>query len=287
MHLRDLSSLFRTCQSLREAATTIHVHRVHTLLRYYVPNPSEFRGFMREQGIIISGSPVLWLIEGFPSIWQPSKADLYVPYGNASAVIKYLILIGYEEQAFFNDFPLESLFASYLYSTTMLRNAEGQHIVVLESLDSNASMPITRLTTTLMMNYLEADFMVLLYPATTCARVGVIAGDREPENEWITRYRGRGYTICRQMYYVPSWMLHAPRVFPTWLWREKHLVLPLTYDPESRPRYWLMWIDFVYHDYCFPPHWHRHCASCECNLSENQKIGLAIMHSVHSYHSSG
>jgi len=279
MHLSNLTSLFWTCKSLREAATTIHIHHVRMLLRHYAPNPSEFHGFMREQNCVISGLAVLWLIEGIPSIWHPSAMHLWIPNRATRYVEDHLHGLGYEGWDW-KSMPSRS----GIKSITRCINKKEAQIWTVESPSVNPIMPVTRLQTTLLMNYLKPDFLVLFYPALTLAKVNVVLNlwDQQPPR-WLWGLSRCGYTICQQRDWMPNWVSRLNIVFPQEKGDRRKFIAPITCDSILLPSNGLPRFDIDPHpcEFPFDPSCHQFCICPSCRLPENHKLALASLHSPH------
>jgi hypothetical protein len=253
---------------------------MHMLLRRYVPNPFEFRGFMREQNCVLSGLAVLWLIEGFPTSWRPTYITLWVPNGAIHDVKCYLQGLGYKQ----SDWQPKSRKSG---SNSMIKyiNEEAVEISVVESTSVNPIVPVTRFSLTIQMNYLEPDFLVLLYPALIFARVCVVQNItcRYPPN-WMIPLNRRGWTFCQQGDWVPNWVSRSNIVFPGEKRDRRTLIVPMTRDCILLPSNRLPRFD-VYptspREFPFDPSCHQFCAPHHHDLQETYKLALAALHSPH------
>lgn len=127
---------------------------------------------------------------------QIGDLDLYTPYGTTEEVIDFLCAKGFtkfptsvqvEEDT---GYPEEG--AAYINSVTKLVK-DRRKVDVIESAEKHAIAPITRFHSTLVMNYLTADSLVLLYPKLTLERTWVPQRAVPYKNNWAPRYEGRHY----------------------------------------------------------------------------------------------
>jgi hypothetical protein len=250
------------------------------LLWHYVPNPSEFRAFMREHNCVISGLAVLWLIEGLPSHWHPHSMNIWIPNGATHHVEKYLQTLGYEGW----DWALLSRKSGFKSITKYINEYEDQ-IWIMESTTLNPIMPITRLQTTVQMNYLEPDFLVSFYPALTLGKVCVVQNlwNLAPPR-WLQRQHHRGYIICQQLDWIPNWIKRLNLKFPREKGDRRKFIVPITRDSSLPPSNGLpRFLDMYPHPHEFPfdPTCHLFCASSHQNMPESHKLALAALHSPH------
>jgi hypothetical protein len=200
--LRDIISLLHTSRATGQYAAHVYIRRVHQMLAHYVINPYEFRCAMNEHQCVISGSAVVWMIQGFPTNWKPNDLDIYTPRGKSEEMICYLNHLGYKIPNQQTDSPrtkIRRLFEYHLHTVTTLMNTEfGTTIDVLESKSESAVKPITYLHGTLVQNYVEANSIVSFYPALTFMGMGTLARRSVDSNgQWVSKYRERGFTIYR------------------------------------------------------------------------------------------
>jgi hypothetical protein len=278
--LIKLLSVLHNEGPLQHTASQIHTRRMHKLLHFYIPNAIAFRAFMREHGCIISGSSVSWLIEGFPSSWHPQQMSVYTPRGAAVVSVLYLRSLGYAITSRIHHGSF--LDKCRLLSVTKLSNAQGVQIHVLESENINPVTPVLNFNSTLIMNYLESDFLVLLHPAITLFRIGVIRSisDR-PGDMWASQLRQRGYTICQQADSVPRWVSRmSPGLHPG-LGGGKRLIIPITNNSPLCPTNDHPLPSPSSYQFAFDPAYHQFCARSSCSLPEVQKLALAALHSPH------
>jgi hypothetical protein len=275
-----LLSILHQYVPLRPAASQIHTRRMLKLLHFYVPNAIAFRMFMREHGCIISGSAVSWLIDGFPSTWYPQQMSMYAPRGAAIALVLYLQSLGYA--AWSTTCGGYILDRCHLLSVTKLRNAQGVQIHVLESENLNPVTPVIHFNSTLIMNYLEPDFLVLLHPAITLLRIGVIRSisDR-PGDKWAIQMRQKGYTICQQSDSVPRWLSQMKPGLHLGLGDRRHLIIPINNNALLSPTNDLPSPGPPSSQFAMDPSYHRFCARSSCSLPEVQKLAVAALHSPH------
>jgi hypothetical protein len=197
----DLVSLSQVCRSLRYKREELLGGLVTRLLKPYVSEPLEFRKVMRTQGAVLSGSSVLWLIEGMPETWTPGDLDIYAPRWKSGGIVNFLVNEGYTIISSDKPFPEEYMKLGFLESVTKLRKG-GRSIDVMESLSPNALQPITFFYTTLVMNYITSDSIKILYPLLTSSRFGVPhhATAHRREVDWKAKYSSRSFTVCPSHY---------------------------------------------------------------------------------------
>lgn len=84
-----------------------------------------------------------------------------------------------------------------LYKTTgNYPNEIVRKIDVIESSTTLAVHPLTFYHTTVVMNYLFADGVVVMYPELTFKRLAVISGKPNTRHSPYSKYKARGYTLC-------------------------------------------------------------------------------------------
>lgn len=89
------------------------------------------------------------------------------------------------------DYPDD---AACIKSVTKLTR-KNRKIDVIESAERLAIASIVHFHSTLVMNYLTADSLVLLYPRLTLERYWVVQDNVPQQNTWAPRYEGRNYQI--------------------------------------------------------------------------------------------
>lgn len=249
-------------------------HLVHRLFARYLPNPRQFRAQMQKNNCIISGSTVLWLLEGCSDRWQPHDLDIYTPKGNAKHIIQYLLEQGFkirsitEDSSSFMDYFEQK--TSLLSVTKMTHAITGAKVDVLESNSRSAVRPLLNFHSTLVMNYIDQDTIVSFYAAMTYDKTGCAPNSRyidEHELPHLHKYVERGFRI----YGGYKWqsLVHTDALCPRLIrFNGDKRCLSIRYDQlstsrkvasptiESKTRHMLKW------QVCNGRLPHRKCSAC-------------------------
>ncbi|KAJ6596243.1 hypothetical protein DFH09DRAFT_1407275 [Mycena vulgaris] len=168
-------------------------------LRISAPNIAGFSTLLRETLAAISGSTVLHFALR-DTHWTPGDLDIYAPFGTGFAIVDWLtrhedyqvVSDGSKNFLKFHPHPVarpkHPELCDWLTELSSPRAPVPIHRVyklhraspsksfidVIESTRPSFLPPITKFHSTLVMNYLTPDALVLLYPAHTFARVGVL-----------------------------------------------------------------------------------------------------------------
>jgi hypothetical protein len=163
---------------------------------------------MHWKNYVISGSSVLRLIEGNSANWESGDLDFYTPLGETAWIVHYLLQEGYTRIP--DDHPLVSnsdylSLNCHLNSITKLVKGDRK-IDVLESDSKSPLEAITYFHSTVVMNYLTSDLLVMMYPRPTLSMTGIVQ-DAIPQrgSTWIRRYEARGYSIQKTTNMNPKW----------------------------------------------------------------------------------
>ncbi|CAG7851832.1 SubName: Full=Uncharacterized protein {ECO:0000313/EMBL:CCA74466.1} [Serendipita indica DSM 11827] len=189
--IQDAISFTQTCRAARRFHQAHFTHRVNKLLVPYV-DPEKMHTFMRDTGSIISGSSALWLLASFPTNWRPNDLDVYCPLNATPKAIEFFVSEGYQVVSEYEPSNYTQRQLHSLARITKLARGEEQRIDLLESKTHNSFHPITVFHTTVVMNFISADFIVSLYPKATLSHVGAssYAHPAKPR-----QYQERGYSI--------------------------------------------------------------------------------------------
>jgi hypothetical protein len=230
--LQDILSLLQASKQIQSFARYVYVRQYHRLLSTYVDIPYQFRELIGRHRSIISGSAVVWLIEGFPSSWTPGDLDIYTPKGESKPVINYLVAQGYrkvplvdipeEDDDPFQQFNWHTFHLTHLYHPKLETRIE---IFESETGDPTRSILYSRGTHT--MNFLSWNTLVSLYPKMTLNKKGVVTyTPLDPYNDWIWRWRRRRYRL-KNGYVVtqPNILLHLHPLRRRWIGDSHSLVL--------------------------------------------------------------
>lgn len=204
----EIAMIRSTARKYRDAVDSYLSRRYNALLNRWVKDPSAFRSRLREQGAIISGSTVLAFALG--ASWNSGDLDIYVrreregrhAHDYLEELIAYLKEYeGYEEEKRYHTFDITpenvhelvdveidesaDTLADYLTTSELsqmrrvvrLRCVDGerasQGIDVIES-RREAICPIFRFHSSIVMNWMSADSLVLTYPKITCQSIGAV-----------------------------------------------------------------------------------------------------------------
>lgn len=95
--LKDVLSLLQTSKQIQSFTRYIYVQQYHHLLLFYVDIPYKIWDLVGKHHCIISGSAVVWFIEGFLSSWEPHDLNIYAPRGQSKPIVDYLLTQGYNK----------------------------------------------------------------------------------------------------------------------------------------------------------------------------------------------
>jgi hypothetical protein len=240
---------------------------------------------MRNHNCVVSGSSVLWLIEGFSTHWHPHDLDVYVPEGKVDTVVQYFLQMGYIVDACHTG--LHKYFLDgYLSSVTKLKNTSMDVAVdILESASDQAVMPVLYFHSTIVMNWMDADHLALLYPATTLAKVGVVQDDVDSYDDgWIAKYQDRGYRLCHETTVVPRFVINSIHTLHQYLGHRRCLVVGITGQSDRcAAMNSFIGLEDLYHlqnRFLIDPSYHRYCGSDTCELTEAEKHVLCMLHAI-------
>ncbi|KZT33745.1 hypothetical protein SISSUDRAFT_1065888 [Sistotremastrum suecicum HHB10207 ss-3] len=217
--LRDAVYISQACRRLRPLIKG-YLGRalLNRILGPYVDDPHTLRDLMRRHKSVVSGSSALDLIMN-DRIWSPNDLDIFCPKGSGETLMDHLINSeGYEvripEWDEVKDAEYEDLKAvHYIYrlekpletkkpsrSTSSARRREIREpptikIDIIESTTSSALKPLTFFRNTLCMNFLSADYLIVLYPILTFQRQGILQIWGAHDSSIGPKYRARGYTL--------------------------------------------------------------------------------------------
>ncbi|PVG03866.1 hypothetical protein CPB86DRAFT_778963 [Serendipita vermifera] len=205
LSFRDMIGFFQVCKATRQWKGSKLNIMVQGLLRRYVSKPVGLLDTMRETGSIISGSSVLWLVDGMNRAWTPGDLDIYAPEGMTRHMIQFLHEDGYTT-VLGGQFNNPYLKFNHLHSVTKLKNGDAS-IDVMESSNSSAIHPLTAFHVTAVMNYLTADSITMLYPKLTFSRLAVrhFATDRIGTTGWEPKYEDRLFLIRTSRFVPPKY----------------------------------------------------------------------------------
>jgi hypothetical protein len=219
VHPEDLKANFRqiasyldfvdilSCKSalnsiLNEAIEDLLATFVTSLLHRWTEDPLGLRGIMHENRAVISGSSAVWLLDRFPSQWEPNDLDIYTPFSRARPFIEYFTSQGYnlfsqsktKIQNPYNDDEEHRI----IDLATVFKMERGhRRIDILESMTESAVRPISDFHTTLVMNYISAGTIHILYPRLFFEKkVFLNRAKYTSSNDYIEKYRKRGFEIC-------------------------------------------------------------------------------------------
>lgn len=165
LSVRDIISFSQVCRSTRRFYRSSLAHLVKKFISPYISPPKLFL-LMRKTWSVLSGSSVLWLLDGFPTRWTPKDLDVYCPLGSREYVVKFWkhegYTVTYHGNVYVNpEYPHRGRQMSSLRTITKLERGK-QRIDVLESRSSSAVEPIHFFHSTVVMNFISADFIVSL-----------------------------------------------------------------------------------------------------------------------------
>jgi hypothetical protein len=214
---QDAISLLQVCHSTRLWQRSVLLSMVLRLLGRHFSNPRKMRNMMRRIGAIISGSSALWLVDSDRASWEPGDLDIYVPRNMAQTMIDFLLQEGYQLASIPDGEhpggPYIDL--GHLASVTKLIKGDCR-IDLMESLSQSSVLPITLFHNTIVMNYMTADSISMMYPKLTFQRKGVRANpDRRSTSKWQLKYSSRGFYVFFETRLYPPFQhsicKHLPR----------------------------------------------------------------------------
>ncbi|KAL0945898.1 hypothetical protein HGRIS_012182 [Hohenbuehelia grisea] len=197
------------------------------LVRYMCRDRIEaFRAMMRYTRAVLSGSSVLHFAIR-DDHWQPADLDIYAPFGTGFNVVSWLVKReGYEVASdglksftrrpkttirrtegpydWTTPFELEAVWIpspprnqtaietptqNFIFRVIKLRKPSSPHSIdIIESSKPSFLPPITRFHSSLVMNYITADSLVILYPSLTLRRIGIL----HSRNSHLSEYDENG-----------------------------------------------------------------------------------------------
>jgi hypothetical protein len=182
--LIDVVALGNTNRNLRAQVPSHLTRAFHALLQHYFPDHIAFRQAMRDTGAVISGSSALAFIMR-DDHWTAKDLDIYVPSGDAATRLfhhlesiqgfKHTVLRGGMPAKDYEKVGSGCIRRVHKFLKRQGADEAGQDMTLTVDLiesDTNSSVkPLTSFHSTLVMNYLTADSVVVLYPSLTFSRV--------------------------------------------------------------------------------------------------------------------
>lgn len=202
LSLQDILALTQVCQASRSWRSKIFSTFVTHLLKKWVSEPLSLRKVMHKTGSLISGSSVVWFLQRGPSNWSPGDLDVYTAYGRSGPIIDFFLKEGYT----ITRSPPEREDATYLVESTQLikvtKLQKGeQKVDVLEGVSMYAMKPLLSFHTTVVMNYIAASSIGMLYPKPFFQNKGIIRDYKyqTDDHPWEDKYRDRSFTLARRV----------------------------------------------------------------------------------------
>ncbi|KAG8905768.1 hypothetical protein FRB99_008247 [Tulasnella sp. 403] len=192
------------------------------LIRRWLPDVELFRQVLRLSGALVSGSFTLAFIMG--EQWMPRDMDIYVGYANVETVMTYLDCQGWHVDSLCETYinvandgvPQDGVIANATEEleadgqlnedpafnriwglSKMIVNEDGSEITreinLIESRTLSPMLPVHRLSTSWVQNWMDADSVTILYPDMTSKKQGCIIDTIQ--QEWLAKYVGRGYMV--------------------------------------------------------------------------------------------
>jgi hypothetical protein len=193
----DAIHLFQVCRCTRLWQRNGILSVVFRFMKRYFSNPGKMRNTMRDMGAIISGSSVLWLIDSQSNFWDPGDLDIYVPRGMVQPMVHFLTHEeGYEvvppPEGEVHGGPYIRL--GHLESVTKLVK-EDCKIDLMESHSQSSVHPVTTFHSTVVMNYITADSISVMYPKLTFSRIAVRGNCDQRSRSWEAKYLLRKFHL--------------------------------------------------------------------------------------------
>lgn len=187
-----------------------YIRRMQThLLRQYIANHDQFREIMRRTSSILTGSEILnfALHATEIPIIQAQDLNIYTTPLHFGSLIRYLRHVeGYyispvpmlQGDWFSEDSFLDDADFGIGYSKDLVHTGRRKRIVVTCSPRLSATFSIAHAPSTLEMNYMTADRLVLAYPTLTLEGIGVLSpifGENHRRDAYRRRVIQRGLTL--------------------------------------------------------------------------------------------
>jgi hypothetical protein len=201
LSFKDLLSWCQACKETRKWRSHVVRNQITALFRLFVPAPHDLLDVMRQTDTIVSGSSIVWLLDGFPGSWSPGDLDVYCPPGEGPKLIEFFQTQGYVTDP--SHSPNDSSFFknSKLSSATVMKDGNLK-IDVLETATVSTLDSVLWYHSTVVMNYISWNEIAVLYPALTLQKLAIVQDATTQRGDaWIAKYEGRSYV----MYY--SWDL--------------------------------------------------------------------------------
>ncbi|PSR75529.1 hypothetical protein PHLCEN_2v9094, partial [Hermanssonia centrifuga] len=159
-------------------------------------NVDDFLNAMRSTGTCLSGGKCLSMLDRH-SDWQTSDWDFYCPREGFDAFCLFILDKLHGVTVEHRVGSLEGY--GDITVACESRRITTPHAVfdIICSASSSALLPLTYFHSTLVMNFITADFLCIAYPWGLDARHGVIQtyASTTKSNAAIEKYRGRGYVM--------------------------------------------------------------------------------------------
>jgi hypothetical protein len=151
---------------------------------------------MRQTDSIVSGSSIVWLLDGFPEKWSPGDLDVYCPPGEGPKLIEFLQTQGYAMDPSYSPHDSSFFKNAKLLSATAMKNGNLK-IDVLETATFSTLQSVLWYHSTVVMNYISWNEIAVLYPALTLQERSAIVQDATEQRgvAWIAKYKSRLYGI--------------------------------------------------------------------------------------------
>lgn len=221
-------ALSTSSRNLRKKMKEVYPAKLTQLLRHFVRNTTEFRNILRSTRSIISGSVALAFIDNSLADWSsPNCAgdlDIFcLREGFLPMVIYLMTNEGYlpdtDHKKVIDDPNRDAYTPNPFIDTICYLKKETElgirrvDIIACCSFVSAAYRPIVHFHSTVVMNWLSADSLVVLYPSLTFRRRGIIhrsCSGPPPSNgpdrahAALKKYKNRGYTLQAdaEMFYL-------------------------------------------------------------------------------------
>lgn len=189
------------------------LRRVNSMLGAWVDDPWLLRSMMRLTRSVVSGSSILSFVVG--GCWEPEDLDIWTPQGHHDQMVNYLVQAeGYNithHFAFIDNVPASDPGQYYpghavKRVTKLHRSQQGStpiskavKVDVIESVSEFSISPIFDFHSSVVMNWLTADTIVVTDPANTFAYRAVVNNrgprDATRESVWRAKYAARGFRL--------------------------------------------------------------------------------------------
>jgi hypothetical protein len=195
LSFEDLLSWCQVCRETRKWRSRVVRNEITALFRLFIPAPHDLLYMMCQTDSIVSGSSVVWLLDGFPESWSPGDLDVYCRPGEGPKLVEFLQTQGYVTDP--SPSPHDSSFFrnAKLSSATVMKNGNLK-IDVLEAATLSTLDSVLWYHSTVVMNYISWNEIAVLYPALTLEKSAIVQDATAQRGVgWMAKYKQRLYAM--------------------------------------------------------------------------------------------